>query len=471
MKINNVLIIRPDAMGDFISIIPVIKTLKDNFPRSKVTVLGSNANKDVASYVVEMDDFINANDYLRNYSLLIKEVKKRKFDVALVYNHDTKWALLPLFAGIKTRIGDKYRLFIRFLFNKGVYINNADHSKHVVEYNLQYLKCLGVKKFTENILIDYKKTKGISKKINLMSEYIVFHVGHLGGSGGREWSVNAYVDVINKLHLYREIQVVLTGQKHFIEFANKISQKVQNKKLILNLIDQTTISELIEILRDAKVYVGTDTGVTHLAAACNVPCVFIMGVKAIKPIRWYPFGVPLKIIRTNVLCPYVCHFSKCKFNECIENISADKIAESVNELLTSKNNQCDLRQNKLDAFYKSMSVLLIYKNKETKLITDLLGKYLNEIGVRVIDINYFNIFHFAKIWRLCIKYDITIIHAVSKSSLVLAWIFKQILPVVSFVKPLVINGSVKVQAKEELIAMYLNALNELSIKANRKYWK
>jgi ADP-heptose:LPS heptosyltransferase len=618
LNIKKVLIIRPDALGDFISVIPVIRTLRKNYPEAKIAVLGSSANKELASFFSEIDNFYNKNDYEKKYWQLVKEIRKEKFDLALVFNHDTKWAYLPIFAGIKNRIGDKYRLGITLLFNKGVYINNADHSQHVFEYNLQYLRCLGIKdqemvrdiriqtifpnkypelngqymvlqlgtidepndlvllpeiyaqivnnlhkqslgnivllgekkfkNFTEKvlklvehknfvsvILEDFEKKDLISilknatlyigpttdtshlaafvgvpvvvlkiKKdkekysfsmgqeqlggekldtsmvcipyktqvknilpntfLDLKKEYLVLHVGHLNGTRGRTWTPEAYAQIINKIHQQKLMPIVLTGQKFFAEFTEQILKQVQHKELVFNFNEQTTITDLISLLQNAKAFIGTSTGITHLAAVCGTPVLMLKIVKAEKPIRWYPYGVSHDVVGTERLaCPYVCHAYKCTEDDCLKNVDYEDIVKRLFALL----------EGKFDAeksFRNTLSILILY-NQKTKELKNKVIENLRNNKIRFVEINKGNIFHWDLLWKLAIKEDITVIHSLTWSGYFLAKILGQFLPMAIFVKPLVVSPQKTQIMLQDNLDFYRKEMRQLSERPNKRFWK
>lgn len=54
-----------------------------------------------------------------------------------------------------------------------------------------------------------------------------------------------------------------------------------------NLAGQLRLAELAELLRRSAAYVGPDTAVTHLAAACDIPCIALFGPT--QPRWWGPW--------------------------------------------------------------------------------------------------------------------------------------------------------------------------------------
>jgi heptosyltransferase-3 len=56
---------------------------------------------------------------------------------------------------------------------------------------------------------------------------------------------------------------------------------------VLNLAGRLNFAEVAELLKQAKLYVGPDTAVTHLAAAVGTPTLAIYGPT--NPLKWSPW--------------------------------------------------------------------------------------------------------------------------------------------------------------------------------------
>lgn len=77
------------------------------------------------------------------------------------------------------------------------------------------------------------------------------------------------------------------------------------------------LAELARWLSGAKLYIGNDSGITHLAAAIGVPTLALFGPT--DPARWAPRGENVAILRC----------------EPIESLSVDAVLEASNRLLRS----------------------------------------------------------------------------------------------------------------------------------------
>ncbi|HEX8160261.1 MAG TPA: lipopolysaccharide heptosyltransferase I [Pyrinomonadaceae bacterium] len=85
------------------------------------------------------------------------------------------------------------------------------------------------------------------------------------------------------------------------------------------------------LARRARVYVGGDTGPTHLAIAAGAPVVGIFG-----PTEWWRNGSPraedIEVGRTDITCRVDCHRRTCSNWVCMD-IEVARVAEAVGERL------------------------------------------------------------------------------------------------------------------------------------------
>ena len=89
------------------------------------------------------------------------------------------------------------------------------------------------------------------------------------------------------------------------------------------------------ILRRARLFIGTDSGVLHLAAAVGTPVVGIYG-----PTDWRlsgPRGVPHRIVRHDLECS-PCELSRCLWTgdderKCLTRLSSQQVVEAARELI------------------------------------------------------------------------------------------------------------------------------------------
>lgn len=92
-------------------------------------------------------------------------------------------------------------------------------------------------------------------------------------------------------------------------------------------INISSLPLLSVLLNRSKLFIGNDSGITHLASVSGCPTVAIFGPS--DPLIWQPKGPNVRVIYLAVECS-PCHKQKHSFscqNECLDEISVDKVFE------------------------------------------------------------------------------------------------------------------------------------------------
>ena len=104
-----------------------------------------------------------------------------------------------------------------------------------------------------------------------------------------------------------------------------LSDTARNK--VLNLVGRLKLDQLGTLLRQAKLYIGVDTSVTHLAAACNTPTITLFG--ATPPTNFGPW--PNGFIGKQ---PY-------QLKGCIQKVGKVTILQSQSECVPCRKAGCE----------------------------------------------------------------------------------------------------------------------------------
>jgi heptosyltransferase-3 len=113
-------------------------------------------------------------------------------------------------------------------------------------------------------------------------EYVVLHPSPKFAY--KMWRQDGWVELALWLQ-QQGLAVVLTGGPDADEksYAENIAQKVSS----LNLSGKLSLAGTAELVAHARLFVGPDTAVTHIAAAVGVPTIAIFGPS--NPIKWGPW--------------------------------------------------------------------------------------------------------------------------------------------------------------------------------------
>ena len=100
--------------------------------------------------------------------------------------------------------------------------------------------------------------------------YVVIHPG--ASAAARRWAAAGFAEVANAL-AGRGERIVLTGSRDEIGRNRDLARLLDVPPM--DLTGRTSLDELGEVLRHARLLVSNDTGVAHLAVALDVPSVVV----------------------------------------------------------------------------------------------------------------------------------------------------------------------------------------------------
>ncbi|MFA5839187.1 MAG: glycosyltransferase family 9 protein [Candidatus Margulisiibacteriota bacterium] len=376
-KVKNILVIRPDAIGDMVLTLPAIQTLKKHFPKASITVLAKNYTAPLLLSHPAVDHVI------QNF-----ELAKCKFDLSINFYNEFKDTWATFKARIPYRLGDSSRILTGWMNNLRVFRNWDDISKHEVMQNLALLAPLGIqdKDDKPHLTIDAEAGKRIRAKL-LSAGYIVEEklLGiHVGGknSNNKPWNTAGYIEVINWFAQKEKCKVVLLGGGESTSMAEEICHLCQYKPI--NLTGQTTLEELIALIGQSTLYFGNDGGPTHIAAALNIPLVALFLAKRAKPLRYGPWKTRHIIIKNFSQCDRVCNPPTCSETICSNEISAKQVISALEEILAGKGFE-DAKTIQNHWLQKSLSITLINNSKQPFALEEAnqLFKHFSQQGFQV----------------------------------------------------------------------------------------
>ncbi|TIV25821.1 MAG: glycosyltransferase family 9 protein [Mesorhizobium sp.] len=119
-------------------------------------------------------------------------------------------------------------------------------------------------------------------------------------------------------------------------FAEAIDRIVAAAKTpVVNLAGALRLETLLALLRQARLFLGNESGPMHMAAAAGTPVVGLFGLT--NPVRWAPIGVPSISLRPSMPCDCVggdlCRRTDPSKACCVWRLEVDPVVEATLELL------------------------------------------------------------------------------------------------------------------------------------------
>ena len=173
----------------------------------------------------------------------------------------------------------------------------AGETIHVASYLASCLKNSGLP-VDPDAALEKARKKGLlqGEGSSRAESMIVLHPG--SGSKKKNLSPQFWIDLINRRELARfEKKVLLVGpaeEEHYRVFSHNLSG------LGIEIVTSPQSETLVSLLKAASLYLGHDSGITHVAALLGLPTIVLF--KNSNPLQWAPLGPDVTVI-TNPVSP------------------------------------------------------------------------------------------------------------------------------------------------------------------------
>ena len=197
----NILVVRTDKLGDFVTALPSMYVLKQYNPKNKIIACVAPLNKALAESCDFIDEVL-VDDGSDIWSF-VKKLKAAKIDVSITLYSNTRVAIAQFLARIPKRIAPATKIAQIFYTNR-VTQRRSEVKMAEFEYNLELTKTLFSDINTEykKPLLEFDDAKNIyenfCRKNGIEKEIVAFHVG-FGGSSDANWTLEEYEILIREV--------------------------------------------------------------------------------------------------------------------------------------------------------------------------------------------------------------------------------------------------------------------------------
>jgi lipopolysaccharide heptosyltransferase I len=297
-NIKNILIIKPSSLGDIVLALPALSALRRNFPDARISWLIKPEFTPLIRNHPHLDTIIpfdrkflgkawcNPTAFIALLSL-ISNLRKSSFDLVIDLQGLFRTGSLAWLTGCKKRFGmANAREFATMFYTHK--ITQGIESIHMVDYYLKIIQAAGASEFGVEFVFPQNPDAEDSVDRMLASHGIKENYAVLiSGSVHQDkcWPPERFAQLADKISSQYNLSIVATGSASEAGIVEKLQEKANVP--IANLAGQTSLSELVALLKRAKLAVSNDTGPGHIAAASGIPLVLMFG--RTNPIRLEPY--------------------------------------------------------------------------------------------------------------------------------------------------------------------------------------
>ena len=343
MSSVKILIVKLGAIGDIVHTLPSLAAIRQAYPDSEISWAADTRSSEILRGNELIDRLIEVDtrslrggkvieDMLIDLSRQVRDIRQHRFDIALDFQGLVKSALLAKLSGVKRRWGFNRKNLRepagRFFLTDTVPIPPRTH---VVIKNLLLAKgALNIPLPEQYNFPIFTETRHRDEAAAIIekagSRFAILNPA--GGWATKLWRARDYGRLADLIWEKHGLALVITTGPTEAALAEEVLANSRSAKV---MSVQPSLKGFFELAKKATIYVGGDTGPTHLAIAAGAPVVGIFG-----PTEWWRNGSlnPLDIDagRTDIECRVDCHRRTCSKWICMD-ISPESILEAVSRRL------------------------------------------------------------------------------------------------------------------------------------------
>lgn len=283
------LFIRGGAVGDFILTLPAMQLVRDTLPEIEIEVLGYDSISQLATasgIAVETRSIeygplahffvpgAELDEELKNYFAGFSVVVSYLFDPDGYFHDNLRRAGVEHLVEASHRVDDQSE--------------DAQAAAHQLAKPLE-----GLALYLENPFVDLRFETDEKSETLADTRLIALHPG--SGSPRKNWSHDAWIEVIAKIHQrHPETEFLIVSGEAETTVIEDFLDSLDNVSIPYRGARELPLPELGKTFRSCDLFLGHDSGMSHLAAACGLPCVLLFGPT--EPRVWAPQNPRVKVI-------------------------------------------------------------------------------------------------------------------------------------------------------------------------------
>jgi heptosyltransferase-2 len=278
--LSRILVIRGGAIGDFILTLPAIKLLRDSFPAAHLEILGYRHIVALA----EMSGYANATrsiEYGRLASFFSRdgELAPELMD----YFGNFQQVVSYLFDPDEIFADNLHRAGVRNLIVGSSKITAQEHAARQLARPLERLALY---------LDDPAAVISPNEPPKVDPSLIALHPG--SGSETKNWPLERWAAVAESLlSVDSNRRLLLIGGEADATRIAQLCETLPNERV--QSAQNLSLLELAARLQNCALFLGHDSGISHLAAAVGTPSLLLFGPT--DPAIWAPANTNVKVLR------------------------------------------------------------------------------------------------------------------------------------------------------------------------------
>jgi ADP-heptose:LPS heptosyltransferase len=326
-SVDRVLIIKLDRIGDMVNATPVLDALQAMFPGARLDLVGHPSTLSLLA----ADDRISTSFPYKSWlyhplppfppgpraMLLLFRLMRRRYPLVVVLRGSPLF--LPL--ALTSRLAA-----IRFI-----------EGQPVVERNLKALESVfgPVPRFRPRLAIERSARRFVRDLLDQgesrAGPIVVIHPG--SASPTRMWPVERFAALADRLHEELDARIIVLGTASELPTLEVFKA---NTRHVHAVYTNLRLAESVALIAASDLFIGNDSGLSHVAAAVDTPAVVLWGAANLSMSRPSVEPERCAILYHDVPCRATCPELFCANSihlECLTRIQVEEAVQSARRLL------------------------------------------------------------------------------------------------------------------------------------------
>ncbi len=290
--LKRLLLIRAGAVGDCLLLLPVLQSLRHHYPEAHIALMGypsrlrllqAYADTVISVETDGMETFFVPDACLPS----ALSYYFAQFDLILSYRVDPEGVFTQNLRRTGAKIVFPYPPF-----------PPATEQLHIIDHYLKPLEMLQIPIISRTPELPLSAAQ-IQQAANFFAQHPLLNQASLvvamhPGSGGphKRWPAAHFANLADRLVLHRGATILCVPGPADQEVMQEVRARMKTDRIVI--AEGLTLEEVAGLFSRVTLYIGNDSGLTHLAAAIGIPTVAIMG--RTDPQRWAPRGQAVRIL-------------------------------------------------------------------------------------------------------------------------------------------------------------------------------
>lgn len=327
---GRILVSRLQYLGDVVLTLPMVRLIRDRFPRAEIDYLSRGAGADILIGEPMFSRVFRFPDKGEGWSAtwrLIRSLRSRRYAVAIDLYSNPRSAIATWLTGATMRVGGARR-GRRHLYTHPTRV--PGEIRAAARFHIEHLKPLRVEGEASKPRLHISQREREDALLLLKDHGIDAAAPVIGIHPGGKWEVKRwpavyFAGLARRLVERYGFQVVVMCGPGEESYQEAVRGDLGTHAAYLPVLPIRETAAVIEAIDGMVV---SDGGVMHVAVAVETPTVGIFG--SAEPDIWFPyeeFG-PYKAAWVPITCR-PCHMHTCSHISCLHNLTEDMVEQKL----------------------------------------------------------------------------------------------------------------------------------------------